>query len=426
MKTDTIHLDGSRDTLVACTKGSYLFIEAGSFALPDGSAPTGPIALRLKECYSLADMIREGLSTMSEAGALRSGGMSQIKATADGQELTLKPGKGMVVLFRKDSADRLSSGGESPSGVAMNLFYADSSRGKLTWRLDSASLLKQTAVIASSTRTVTNLPEGTNSELEIRGDENEHLSEYFYKHFEYDKLQSKNPSNAWFEAVFNVTADGRIKDLKIEQGQGLDSTELGLRGPKTKADPYFYTYIEGLPLESYALAKSGKKIPIDQKVDLFITFGKFPPGYIQNEKYQQLFKQKYAPFRDKSIKSMNDVELNYYVFSVTRLGWINCDHFWEKPGEKIDYMVRVDPGSHPNVKLVFEAEKSIMEGELTGDQYIFHQVPRDLSAKIVAIQFSGSKPLLAVAMTKIGPKPFDKLDYKEFTIADLEKQVGSR
>jgi hypothetical protein len=43
----------------------------------------------------------------------------------------------------------------------------------------------------------------------------------------------------------------------------------------------------------------------------------------------------------------------------------------------------------------------------------------------VAISFKGSKPLLSISSTKTEKQIFDKLEYKEFALADLEKQLNA-
>ena len=42
------------------------------------------------------------------------------------------------------------------------------------------------------------------------------------------------------------------------------------------------------------------------------------------------------------------------IFSSSKLGLINCDHFWTSA---IDYIVKVDPNSKPNIKLIFKKPK---------------------------------------------------------------------
>lgn len=66
-----------------------------------------------------------------------------------------------------------------------------------------------------------------------------------------------------------------------------------------------------------------------------------------------------------------------------------------------------------------------MAGNLEGDKYIFKNVPIDQEIKIVAVAFNGSKPLLSVSETKTSKQIFDKFQYADFTITDLERQLNN-
>ena len=75
--------------------------------------------------------------------------------------------------------------------------------------------------------------------------------------------------------------------------------------------------------------------------------------------------------------------------------------------------------------MVFKQAKSILAGALEGDKYVFKNVPINQEIKIVAITFEGSKPVMAVVETKTGKQVFNKLDYKPFSVSDLEKQLNT-
>ena len=139
----------------------------------------------------------------------------------------------------------------------------------------------------------------------------------------------------------------------------------------------------------------------------------------------KIFNQKYSAFKKSAITSMDELELNYYIFSATKLGWINCDFFWEVTDEKIDYYVKCNVKLKANINIVFKQAKSIMRGIPEGDKIVFRNAPINQEIKIVAIAFEGNKPLMAVTNTKTGKRIFDKLTYKPFTLNDLEKEINN-
>ena len=295
VRSDTIQIDNTRDTLIFGSKGTVLFFEKESFQLPDGTAPSGKISILLKECYSNSDIVRENLATTSDGKLLETKGMINVTAFSNTQALRLKKGEKFIIHFPKDSSDRKKQ---------MNLFYGNANTsGAVNWKLDS-------------------------------------------------------------ELSRPVAPSSTLKRLDTSDSLG-------------------------------------------------------------NENYNKKFSKKYKAFKNSAITSINAAELNYYIFSSAKLGWINCDFFWEVPDEKIDYYVKTNPELKPNIKLVFKQAKSILAGALEGDKYVFKNVPINQEIKIVAITFEGSKPVMAVIETKTGKQVFNKLDYKPFSVSDLEKQLNT-
>jgi hypothetical protein len=420
VKFDTLQIDNSKDTLVFGSKGTALFFEKESFELPDGTIPKGKISIQLKEFYNNSDIVRENLSTTSGGKLLETRGMVNVLVFSDDRELKLRQGKKFIIHFPKDSSDR---------GKQMNLFYANNNGNQaIDWKLDSATLLKPTAYISGWVALGyvgpdTSRPGG----FYFKGEKKDRMLDYFYKNFDNTKLQATNGNlqNKTYEANFVVTKQGKITNIRIAEVI-YDSSGRSIPS-KSKPDPYFYEYMKQIPtLEPYYnYSVSGDLRPFDSDCSFFISMGFFPPDYRNSESYNKLFNEKYSAFKNNAVESMNDAELNYYIFSASKLGWINCDFFWEVKDEKIDYIVKVDPQSKPNIKLVFKEAKSILTGILDGDKYIFKNVPINQDIKIVAISFKGSKPLLSISQTKTGKQIFDRFDYKEFALTDLEKQLST-
>lgn len=415
VKSETLQIDNTKDTLIFGSKGTGLFFEKESFELPDGTKPKGKIVIQLKECYTNADIVRENLSTTSNGQLLETRGMINVAAFSGSQALQLKQGKKFIIHFPKDSSDRKKQ---------MNLFYANDngSEAAIDWKLDTVTILKPTAYMSGWFHTGHAYGDSTKRGFYFKGEKTDSIFDYFYKHFDNTKLQPvKNTIEKAYLADFIVSKQGKIKNLTIQEEQ-IDSSGKIVK-VKSKVDPYLYTYIENFPLlEPFRLIDGSL---YDSKCSFNITMGVYPPDYRNNDNYNRLFNEKYGVFKNRSITSMDDAELDYYIFSSTKLGWINCDFFWDVQDEKIDYIVKTDPAAKPNIKLVFKNAKSILTGTLVGEKYIFKNVPINQDIKIVAISFEGNKPLLSVSVTKTGKQVFDKFDYRAFALADLEKELNN-
>lgn len=413
VKSDTFSIDNDKDTLIIGSEGTTIFFEKGSFVQLDGTMPSGKIKIALKECLKFSDMIRENLTTSSNGQPLETRGMINISAFSDDKELQIKNGKKYIIHFPKDSTDIKKQ---------MCLFYGKRDSSQINWELDKETLLRPTAFLSTYGHTGWPFNDTTKIGLFFKGKRDKSIEDFFYEKFDNAKLKDTSKFlGKYFGVDFIVTKQGKIINIKVEEE--IYDKAFNKIPSKTIPDPYFYEFIKSLPeLEPYYTY--GNEI-IDSKCFILISTGLFPPDYRKNESYNRLFNQKYSVFKNKKIQTMNDAELNYFVFSATKLGWINCDFFWKNDADKIDYLVKIDPTSKPNVKLIFTASKSIMGGHIEGENYVFNNVPIDASVKIVSIKFDKNKPLLSIAHSKTSKAQYKSLTYKEFAITDLENELNN-
>jgi hypothetical protein len=419
VKSDTLKINNLKDTLIVGLKGTALFFEKESFQLPNGTTPGGNISIVLKECYSNSDIVRENLATTTGGKLLETRGMINITAFSNDQELILKKGKKFIIHFPKNSSERKKQ---------MNLFYGKSdANGTVDWKLDSVTLLKPTSYISGWM--TTGYPGGdtsNNGGFYFKGQKADSIFNYFYKNFDNTKLKSikDNGLDRVYDARFIVNKQGKITNVKITEEDYDNSGRKRLS--KSNVDPYFYTYIEHIPPVEpfYEYNENHQLKPFNADCDFYFSMGLYPPDYRNNKNYNEIFNKKYNAFKKSAITSMNEAELNYYIFSSTKLGWINCDFLWQVQDEKIDYYVKANAKLKANIKLVFIKAKSILTGTAEGDEYVFKNVPINQEVKIVAIAFDSHQPLMAVAKTTTYRAVFGKLDYKAFTIGDLEKEIN--
>lgn len=409
VRADTMSIDNTRDTLIVGAKGTALFFPKETFVFPDGTSPKGKISIQLKECLSFPEMIRENLATMSGNQILETRGMIHVSAFSENKELSIKEGKSFIVHFPKDTAEK---------NKPMNLYYGNTGKNEnVDWNIDTASIIKPAAEILGSTWSNPCVKERY---FAFREDTTMNVYKFFDKTFDNKKLTLGNKLLKK-KYLFSFT--------KLKNGNLINRTVTEVEGDIYSSKPVKSQEIDQYVIQFFNTVPSLNPSHCDDAQDethvtILIGFD-YRPDYKNNEEYNNLFNQKYAVFKDQNIKTMNGAELNYYIFSSSKLGWINCDYFWETQAEKIDYILKVYPNSQPNIKLIFKQAKSIMKGTLEGDKYIFKNVPVDNEIKIVAVAFRGSKPLLSVSETTTGKQVFDKFEYKDFTLTDLERQLNN-
>ena len=407
-KTDTLQIDNTKDTLVTGPKGTSVFFPGNAFIFPDGSLPKGKISLLLKECYTFSDMIRENLSTTSNNNLLETRGMIYITAASENKELQLRPGSEIIIHFPKTAAD---------SARRMNLYYGNKDiADNINWNIDTQSIIKPSARIAITTWSYGSTSGEYEDVFRLRDDKKKTLSQYFDTNFDNTKLTFGDKLlDKHYRFEFKKAKNGDLINKKIIEVTG------NLYAPDTVKNPLIDKYVIDFFNAIPALSPDPEGLEMVEG-GIIIDFG-YTPTYRDKEEYNSLFNKKYSVFKNAHIKTMNDAELNYFILTSSKLGWINCDYFRESKEEKIDYIVKVDPLSKPTIKLVFKNAKSIMTGLLDGDRYIFKNVPINQPVKIVAISFSDNKPLLSISETTTGRQIFDHFDYREFSLMDLEKEL---
>jgi hypothetical protein len=99
----TFLINPKRDTILIGKEGTQVYIRANSFAMKDQNTP---IEIKLTEFYKKSDFILNNLSTSTTADELlESGGTIDIQASSGNEQLNLKQGASLQVLFKDKKAD---------------------------------------------------------------------------------------------------------------------------------------------------------------------------------------------------------------------------------------------------------------------------------------------------------------------------------
>jgi mono/diheme cytochrome c family protein len=85
LPSQSFHIQTNRDTILHTAKGAILKIPSGAFSGSD------TITLAIKEAYSMSDIVKGGLLTVSDTASLSSGGMIYIHPAYGGDQPLNKP-----------------------------------------------------------------------------------------------------------------------------------------------------------------------------------------------------------------------------------------------------------------------------------------------------------------------------------------------
>jgi hypothetical protein len=434
-KASAFEMDPDAKTmLLKGEKGTVVYISRDAFQFADGTVPTGTINIELKECYSLTDMIGQNMSTTSGDRILETGGMVYFQATSDGKQLSLKDKKAIVVAFPKGSQTK-----------EMDLFYSVTLNDTLaTWVPDysMSQVEAQKAAQADSTLTEgdSGVYEGVAAQYPIEMTDD--LFDYRFRLHGmtssfYDlKFAGQNRSmldyiedpttiadstartfvknDWWVPYEFNIDGRGKIVNLRA-----LDEKY----GTPVKYNAYAFqvvkTYLENAP------AFDLSTIPKGVEPDFYYYLGIQGTKRLNLDRYKKRFREQYASYNTQAVQKMDKNALDYYMFAVTEMGWINCDRFWDTDDPKIDFIVKTKAPGDAKVQLVFQDINSIMTGKYKNGHIVFNNVPVGRKVKVIGINYANGKPAMATAETTVNKAGFELSTFREFTLDELERELNA-
>jgi hypothetical protein len=408
------------DTTIFGAQGTRLFIEKETFQFTDGTPAAGTIKIDLQEYYKKSDIALANLSTESNGKLLETGGMLNITATADGKKLEIKPDKRIVVHFLKSE----------DSYQPMNLFYADNNATDTSasnWEIDTVSLVKRTLKLGGYGWWHPSFDDSTNYNFIPKNfvDTGYYWNpiDFYVSSYNFSDLTKKeveNNMNTNNYEFFNMFNDFGVEcEMKI-------STEGFIQNPKVTSKvsneikQEIIKFLKGLPQLEPGKNKFGTII--ERQGILFIQGGEIVPLYKTREEYLKSFDQKYAGYENNPIKNIDDAELEYYIFSVGKLGWINCDRYLEED-QTIDYIVKTPETPDTKLKMVFSNNNSLLMVDAVNGNYQFKGVPIGRVATIVAIRNTNGKFETAFQEVTISSTLQTNLEFKETTLAELREEL---
>lgn len=425
----------SKDTSIECERGTILFIPANTFMFKDGSVPKGIIHLKIKECYDIASIIGEGLHTESQGNILESAGMIFIEAISDGKKLEIKKGHSIQLGFPKGEQEK-----------EMDLFYfVNSPNGTPTWILDYKMFELGGGF------------EGANSEsdmgevMEYPIDVTDDMYDYFINCIggnsaSLDGIISGTTKNMWFYLndqrnskvafaedfyrnsysffiKFNIDKKGKMYNFRpVGNKDGYYSSDTPERSTK-QAIQIYIDYLKTIPSFEISSFPDGITQGWDYSVGV--------EGYrgIDWQKFKKKFREQFEVTQKEFSNKFNKLDLDYYVFSVTELGWINCDLFLDlEEDQKTDFVVHVADNIDQKVRLIFDnngGERTLMNGIDNKGKTVFKGVPKGQPVTIIGIGYNELNPTFAKGKTTISDQPFELRGFKKKTIEELEKEINS-
>jgi len=234
------------------------------------------------------------------------------------------------------------------------------------------------------------------------------LEGYLFKNIRYPKDAIAKRIEGTVYVAFVVYANGQVGNVRIVRGVcgSLDSSAIKL----VRSIPRF--------------ERPGKQNsqPVNVQMVLPVKFSLNSAN--RNNESDYITTDTVSRYQPDSVAVLNQgsTELSYYIFSTSRLGWINCDRFENNTKSRVDYIVNCNKNDDNNVNIIFHQYKAIMNGNKYSNFYSF-RVPDNERITIVAIKYENGKPYLAIKESKTSAKPENDLVYQPITIEFLKAEM---
>lgn len=371
-------IDNRRDTLLQFKEGTTLLIPANSFNGKD------EVELTVQEFYKHSDMILNQLTTLSNKDQLVTGGMLFIKASYKGNEVAIK-NNNPLRLYMPDTSSNMNG---------MQLFNGESSKGNFVNWIPQYQYFARTKIV-TEVRVLNIIDQPFKTKQKRKGEvgyfivsdsiavEKDKLKEILKEKFGYYKIKLRPDFRNWFEEANGNRAFDNVYSTRIG-----DSVWM----PKENADKYRLKYTAQ---RQFATVIRGEGIAINE----------------------ELTKKTAALFKDVQDK---------YSVNLNSLGWINCDRFYNFPGEKFQFAVNLeDSAKNYYTVLVFDNINSMMNGYINGNKVLFPNVPAGMPVKIVSIGINKEgEPVYTVKQATTGKEELTGLVFETTSAANLKTALS--
>jgi len=467
-ESQKFQINADSDNIITGKNGTQVFVPKNSFINAGGELVTGKVDIEIIEVLSVADFIKTNLQTVSNGRPFQSEGMLYVDAKSNGEQVALAPDKKLQIelpninKLRTASDIKIFSGNYDSLG---NINWTES--GKIENKLIPLPLDQfdyKTWTSFGFIRVPRNQGYKAPGNDEIEDSTTfkmKSLENTFIATREFEERFPHINSAEWaighYTSYYSTTVQtGRmVKDSTISKIylNNLDKNlwycdSLAYTYMKTwegKVDFNSYWYSE---VETYDLLNAFKKF-YEQRLTTVITF----PADIdlrKNDAREKLTAKGFTEVEIDEILGAYERHIKIVTvrrnkitaqrittnsFSVAKLGWINCDQFYNDPKAKeVDIFASV---LNPNnfdfacLTLIINNRRIALSGiekdgkyKFTGETGLYTKLPVGEKATIVGISYKDSKPFFGLKEITISEKGSYELDLQASSTQDINKKLN--
>ena len=248
---------------------------------------------------------------------------------------------------------------------------------------------------------------------------------YFMKLYEYSALKSVNALIKSMEQIpiTNKTVLTAYSEGRFHQNHVTDQHEV-LR--QMIGDTYFRFYHFDDPgAEIVDIENTIRKDSISPRFEVHGYTGIFDAVLTSSHLQDTLtMLQERIATRCVELGLFSQKNVSGYVASVSQLGWINCDRFYDTPKEQL-VSLKIKETDDVRMYIVFNDIKSCLPVSRRGTDYVSSLIPKGKSVKIVSVKVVEGKPQLAVANVNTSRRDALVLKYKTCSLSDIRSNFAA-
>jgi len=448
---------------ISGSEGGAFMIEPNSLVRPDGSLASGPVSIELIEAYDLSDMLMAGLTTTSDGRRLTTGGMLSLNATdADGAELALRKGASITSSIPTDDyieemrifagADHAEDG--TPGDWQQTARGVNSSMASMIAGPPAVKTLEEYREEVSNgvERVLESVVEGRDFRYEADNKTAARMVRWFKanpmpKEPEYYDPNSNyvkaKPQEKDFDKV-RYEPKGLSKVFMSKTKREEKTKDKRQRAERTQARRQA-AYEKSVAFQASIPAKNQEMlVRYEQEMANWARSIEGIKSQVMDEESRRLlaiaaFQSKnWEKVRSARIAAMEDElsaqtdltgqvgKLHRYFFSITQLGWANCDMFGVNP-DPVEVLAAL-PGSSQkaNFMLVPTDRRSVLSyrpGEAVGT-WACKGIPRGVSYHVIAYEVINGQMVMAHQLVDAAGQELRELTYQPVAVMELKDKLA--
>jgi hypothetical protein len=367
------------DTTILCKEGTVIKIKHSSFLVASNLTEVkGTVTFQVKEFYKLSDIVSARLTTYSNDDILETGGMLFIQAVFDGQLCKLKDNSPIEISFpfteKKDS---------------MLLFSGSWTNQNINWQLLPPKEANQMQIVEE----LAAFPGGTVA-----------LNNFMLKNLVYPDTLADMGIGGMVQMDFVIDETGKAKDVNFKN-----------RSQKGFKDAILKTFSK---MPRWKPAKRNG-VPIKSTYSQSITF------YNEEQNTNDtLFKSDFeATINDTNINQVKTADIRQYIFSTSKLGWINCDRFYNNPKPRTDLYVDCGNYTELDINLVFHSFKAVLNNFAFKPTAKFQNIPDNEAVTIVVVKKIDNDTFVSLTESNTNLKSISNLAFEKVTMNKLKQKL---